>query len=140
MRRLLSFLLLMIPVVVGAQGQTAVVRSVRDIDTHNLGRDLTTLVAWSASLPPAAPTQQRLTRGQAIANARAFLEKGTRPEQTNAMRSDPSASSARSLQGLAAAAVGEGKPIAALAALLLAEERYPRDRMVLINLAGTRSR
>ncbi len=118
-----------------APGKQQVIRSLVDANTHNLTDDLRILEGWYTSLPAVQP-KGRMTVAQAVANARALLARQMSQTQITALRSNKFAKTARSLQGLATGAIVDGRPQAALAALLLAQEKAPGDRMVLINLAG----
>jgi Flp pilus assembly protein TadD len=123
-----------------ASGRTAVVRALSDTGTHNITDDLQEMVALASAVPGDLGASGPATLAQALARARARREKDTTAAQRAALAASPMARSARSLQGVAAAAVADGRPTAALAAMLLAQEKAPKDPAILVSLAGLLAR
>jgi tetratricopeptide (TPR) repeat protein len=135
-RTLLAALLLAAPALARPAASGPVVRAVSDLQVHDLSADLADLAAWAAALPAAAGTPPRLSPAEALASARAFLGRETTAAQRAAVAGSPRARTAGALQALAVEALAGGKPQAALAALLLAHEREPKDRRGLVNLGA----
>ncbi len=114
-------------------------RSLTDLRPHRLSEEFDELTAGS-SIPLITFSQSPVTLKQAIANARARLNRDASAAAIAGLRSSPVASSVRSLQAAAVAAVVAGKPAAALAALLTAYDKEPRNPSVLVNLAALLAR
>jgi len=121
-------------------GRTAIVRALSDTGTHNITDDLQEMIALASAIPGDLGASGPVTLAQALSAARARREKDTTAAQRAALATSPMARSVRSLQGVAAAAVADGRPTAALTAMLLAQEKAPKDPAILVSLAGLLAR
>ena len=114
-------------------------RSMVNLQPHRLGEEFEAFVA-SPPVQLKTATPSALTLPQAIANARARLSRDASSAAVAGLRSSPAARTVRGLQAAAMGAVIARKPFAALAAWLTAYDKEPRNRSVLVNLAGLLAR
>ncbi len=114
-------------------------RSLLNLGGHRISEEFDEFVA-SGPVPLGTASQSPVALKQAIANAQARLNRDASPAAIAGLRKSPLSKSARSLQAAAVAAVVAGKPAAALAALLTAYDKEPRNPSVLVSLAGLLAR
>lgn len=94
------------------------------------------LVAQKQTLCTGAITPHTLSLAQALQNGWNYLTQQVGAANLTAFRSAPEVATADAAQAFAMAAMMDNRPDGALAGLLLAHERAPQSRIILINAAG----
>ena len=119
----------------GSNGPADGLRTYQDLETVETQSAITAFQAANAKLIGGV-TAQKLTVAQALAATRTLLNPVRYQSSLAILRKQPQLQTADGLRALAAASLATGKPMLALAALWIAEERWPNNPQVRFDLAS----